>query len=179
MIARHALKRTASTAALIAGLTVSALTLTSQPASAWRTRAASNRKRPEMAAKRDDAVALGKVIEARRDDMGYSRPEMAKVAGISYRLQHGLAAGYGFTGIIVAWLARLNPFGVVLVGVLLAALLVGGDQIQITMGLPASVALVLQGAILLFVLGSDVFTRYRLRVIRHEPATPAPTQDAA
>ncbi|MCA9969828.1 MAG: ABC transporter permease [Anaerolineales bacterium] len=104
---------------------------------------------------------------------------LAEVAGISYRLQHGLAAGYGFTGIIVAWLARLNPFGVVLVGVLLAALLVGGDQIQITMGLPASVALVLQGAILLFVLGSDVFTRYRLRVIRHEPATPAPTQDAA
>ena len=37
-----------------------------------------------MPAKRDDAVALGKVIEARRDDMGYSRPEMAKVAGISY-----------------------------------------------------------------------------------------------
>lgn len=107
---------------------------------------------------------------------------LAEVAGISYRLQHGLAAGYGFTGIIVAWLARLNPWGVLLVSTLMAGLLVGGDQIQITMGLPASVALVLQGAILLFVLGSDVFTRYRLRVIRQEPTVPqeaAPTQETA
>lgn len=96
---------------------------------------------------------------------------LSEVSGISYRLQHGLAVGYGFTGIIVAWLARLNPWGVVLVAVLMAALFVGGDQIQISMGLPASVAAVLQGAILLFVLGGDVFTRYRLRVIRREPPT--------
>jgi simple sugar transport system permease protein len=104
---------------------------------------------------------------------------LAEVSGVSYRLQHGLAVGYGFTGIIVAWLARLNPWGVLLVGTLLAGLLVGGDQLQITMGLPASVALVLQGAILLFVLGGDVFTRYRLRVIRHETddAIPQPAGD--
>lgn len=95
---------------------------------------------------------------------------LSEITGISFRLQHGLAVGYGFTGIIVAWLARLNPWGVLVVGTLLAALLVGGDQIQISMGLPASVALVLQGLILLFVLGGDVFTRYRLRVIRHAAA---------
>lgn len=89
-----------------------------------------------------------------------------EVAAVSHRLQHGLAVGYGFTGIIVAWLAKLNPWGVVFVSILLSALLVGGEQIQITMGLPASVSLVLQGAILLFVLGGDVFTRYRLRMIR-------------
>lgn len=46
-----------------------------------------------MAAKRDDAVALGKVIEARRDDMGYSRPEMAKVAGISYPYAYEIERG--------------------------------------------------------------------------------------
>ncbi len=92
-----------------------------------------------------------------------------EVAAISHRLQHGLAVGYGFTGIIVAWLAKLNPWGVVVVSILLSALLVGGEQIQITMGLPASVSLVLQGAILLFVLGGDVFTRYRLRMIRKAP----------
>lgn len=92
-----------------------------------------------------------------------------EVAAVSHRLQHGLAVGYGFTGIIVAWLAKLNPFGVVLVAFLLSALLVGGEQIQITMGLPASVSLVLQGAILLFVLGGDIFTRYRLRIIRRKP----------
>jgi simple sugar transport system permease protein len=89
---------------------------------------------------------------------------MAEVAGISHRLQQGLAVGYGFTAIIVAWLAKLNPWGVILVSILLAALLVGGDQIQIVMGLPASMALVLQGAILFFMLGGNIFTRYRLRL---------------
>ena len=93
-----------------------------------------------------------------------------EVSAVSHRLQHGLSLGYGFTGIIVAWLARLNPWGVLLVSVLLSALLVGGEQIQITMGLPASVSLVLQGAILLFVLGGDIFTRYRLKVVRRAPA---------
>ncbi|HIQ05389.1 MAG TPA: ABC transporter permease [Anaerolineae bacterium] len=95
-----------------------------------------------------------------------------EVAGISHRLQKGLTVGYGYTAIIVAWLAKLNPWGVLLVALLLAGLLVGGDQIQITMGLPAAVALVLQGAILFFMLGSDVFARYRVRIVRY---TRAPT----
>ncbi len=94
---------------------------------------------------------------------------MVEVAGISHRLQQGLNIGYGFTGIIVAWLARLNPWGVMLVATMLAALLVGGDQIQITMGMPASVALVLQGVILFCVLGGEMFTRYRLRLVRRTP----------
>ncbi|MFQ5342916.1 MAG: ABC transporter permease [Anaerolineae bacterium] len=91
---------------------------------------------------------------------------MSEVAGISHRLQKGLTVGYGYTAIIVAWLAKLNPWGVLLVAVLLAGLLVGGDQIQISMGLPASVALVLQGAILFFVLGGEIFTQYRVRIVR-------------
>jgi ABC-type uncharacterized transport system permease subunit len=95
---------------------------------------------------------------------------MAEVAGISHRLQQGLAVGYGFTAIIVAWLGRLNPWGVLLVGFLLAALLVGGDQIQITMGLPASVALVLQGAILFCMLGGNILTTYRLCLVRGAPS---------
>jgi ABC-type uncharacterized transport system permease subunit len=105
-----------------------------------------------------------------------------EVAAISHRLQHGLAVGYGFTGIIVAWLAKLNPFGIIIISILLAALFVGGDQIQISMGLPASVGLVLQGAILLFVLGGDIFIRYRLRLVRKSsaavPAEPTSVQEA-
>jgi ABC-type uncharacterized transport system permease subunit len=89
---------------------------------------------------------------------------MAEVAGISHRLQKGLTVGYGYTAIIVAWLGKLNPWGVLLVAILLAGLLVGGDQIQITMQLPAAVALILQGAILFFMLGGELFTRYRLRL---------------
>ncbi len=88
---------------------------------------------------------------------------MAEVSGIAHRLQKGLTVGYGYTAIIVAWLGKLNPWGVLLVAVLLAGLLVGGDQIQITMRLPAAVALILQGAILFFMLGGELFTRYRLR----------------
>ncbi len=97
---------------------------------------------------------------------------MVEVAGISHRLQQGLAVGYGFTAIIVAWLGKLNPWAILLVALLLAALLVGGDQIQIVMGLPASMALVLQGAILFFMLGGDIFTRYRLRIVRPTPQVP-------
>jgi simple sugar transport system permease protein len=94
---------------------------------------------------------------------------VVEVSAIAHSLQDGLAIGNGFTGIIVAWLAKLNPWGVLIWAVLIAALFVGGDQIQISMGLPASVALVLQGAILFFVLGGDIFTKYRLRVIRSTP----------
>jgi ABC-type uncharacterized transport system permease subunit len=89
---------------------------------------------------------------------------MAEVSGIAHRLQKGLTVGYGYTAIIVAWLGKLNPWGVLLVAILLAGLLVGGDQIQITMQLPAAVALILQGAILFFMLGGELFTRYRLRL---------------
>ena len=96
---------------------------------------------------------------------GYSQ-----VAAISHRLQQGIVVGDGYTAIIVAWLARLNPFGVLVVAVLMAALFVGGDQIQISMGLPASVSLVLQGAMLFFVLGGGFFTQYRLRWTSSQPA---------
>ncbi len=104
-----------------------------------------------------------------------------QVAGVAHRLQNGIAVGDGFTAIIVAWLAKLNPWGILLVSVLLAGLSTGGDQLQITMGLPAAVAGVLQGSILFFVLGADVFTHYRLRIIRPRPpvrARPARAADS-
>jgi simple sugar transport system permease protein len=91
---------------------------------------------------------------------------MAEVSGIAHRLYQGLTVGHGYTAIIVAWLAALNPWGVLLVAFLMAALLVGGDQMQIALGLPAAVAGVLQGAILFFVLGGSIFVNYRLRIIR-------------
>lgn len=98
----------------------------------------------------------------------------SQVAGLAHRLQKGIVVGDGYTAIIIAWLARLNPFGVLLVSLLMAALFVGGDQLQITMGLPAAVALVLQGAILFFVLGGGFFAQYRLRWVRPMTAEPTP-----
>jgi len=93
---------------------------------------------------------------------------MAEVAGIARRLYQGLTVGYGYTAIIVAWLASLNPWGVLFVGAFMGALTVGGDQLQVAMGVPAAVSSVLQGAILFFVLGGWVFINYRIRIIRSD-----------
>ncbi|MFL5761185.1 MAG: ABC transporter permease [Thermomicrobiales bacterium] len=87
---------------------------------------------------------------------------MSEIAGIGHQLQRNLSPGYGYTAIIVAWLGRLNPFGIILVSFLLAALLVGGDQLQMTMGLSSAVAPMLQGTILFFLLGGDILNRYRI-----------------
>jgi ABC-type uncharacterized transport system permease subunit len=51
---------------------------------------------------------------------------MSEVAGISHRLHKGLTVGYGYTAIIVAWLGKLNPWGVLVVAILLAGLLSWG-----------------------------------------------------
>lgn len=89
---------------------------------------------------------------------------VSEVSGVMHRLMQGLASGNGYSAIIVAYIARLNPIGSVLVAFLLAVLLVGGDQLQITMRLPSSVSLVLEGAILFLMLGGSVFEKYRLRI---------------
>ena len=68
---------------------------------------------------------------AARDD---ERAGVGEVAGIHFRLRYpeGISPGYGFTAIIVAWLARLDPLGAVLTSFLLGGLLVGGDAIQVS-----------------------------------------------
>jgi len=91
---------------------------------------------------------------------------VGEVAGIHYRLRYpeGISPGYGFTAIIVAWLARLNPLGAVVTSLLLGGLLVGGDAIQVSLGLPSATVYVFNGAILLFVLAGDLIARYRIRL---------------
>lgn len=88
---------------------------------------------------------------------------MSEVAGIAHQLQRNLSPGYGYTAIIIAWLAKLNPWVIVLVSFLFAGLLVGGDQLQISMGLPAAIAPMLQGTILFFLLGGEILANYRIR----------------
>jgi simple sugar transport system permease protein len=99
---------------------------------------------------------------------------MTEVAGLSYRLQQGVLVGYGNIAIIVAWLTNLRVWPAVLVSFLMAALAVGGEQLQISMGLPASVALVLEGLILFTVLAAEFFVRYQVQLINE--TTPAPTE---
>lgn len=93
---------------------------------------------------------------------------MSEVSGLAFRLQQGVLAGYGNTAIIVAWLSRLRVGPAVVIAFLISALLVSGEQVQISLGLPAAIALVLQGLILFIFLAGDFFTRFRVsRVVRH------------
>jgi simple sugar transport system permease protein len=96
-----------------------------------------------------------------------------EVLGLARRLQQGISVGYGYTAIIIAWMAQLNPLGVVFVSFLMAALLVGGDQIQMRMRLPASVGVVLQGMLLLPMLAGNLFREYTLLIKRPHADQPA------
>lgn len=86
-----------------------------------------------------------------------------EVAGPIGQIVPGISPGYGFTAIIVAFLGRLHPLGVVLAGILMALTYLGGDSAQITMNLPNAVTGVFQGMLLFFLLASDVLIRYRIR----------------
>jgi ABC-type uncharacterized transport system permease subunit len=85
----------------------------------------------------------------------------AEISGVVHRLQDNFSPGYGFTGIIVAFLARFNPIGVVIAGIAFGALILAGREIQ-----PAGIPAMIQGVILFCVITSDVFLRYRVRVVR-------------
>ena len=89
---------------------------------------------------------------------------MGEVAGVVHRLQTSpLAAGYGFTGIIVAWLAKLNPIVIILVSVLFGALILAGREIQ-----PSGIPKMIQGIILVCLIASDFLLRYQVRIVKNE-----------
>lgn len=90
----------------------------------------------------------------------------SEVAGLQHRLQHGISPGYGYTAIIIAWLARRSAVGVVIVSFLLGILLVGGDSLQLYWQLPVAFVYAFQGLILFFLLASDFFILYRPRLMR-------------
>ncbi len=87
---------------------------------------------------------------------------MAEVCGIHYRLQTGLAVGYGYDGIIVAWLASLNPLLVPFTAALLGALFVGGEQLQTVLGLPSTISLILEAALLFGLFAGQAILQYRI-----------------
>lgn len=94
---------------------------------------------------------------------------MSEVAGIHLRLQEGLSVGYGYDGIIVACLAGFRPKMVPLFALVLGGLIIGGEQLQSVMHLPASIVQVLEGALLLGFLASEAILRYQFRPIPTQP----------
>ena len=89
---------------------------------------------------------------------------MAEVGSTVGQLQPTISPGYGFTAIIVAFLGRLNPVGVLLAGFLLAVSYLGGEAAQVTLGISDKIARVFQGILLFFVLACDTLILYRVRL---------------
>ena len=84
------------------------------------------------------------------------------VAGYGHTISTSTAGGRGFTAIIVAWLAKFNPFVMVLISLLLAFLDNGATQIASQYNLNSYASQIIEGVILFFILGSEFFINYRL-----------------
>lgn len=87
---------------------------------------------------------------------------MTQATGAAFTLSENIGGGVGFTAIIVAWLARLNPFYAVFFTMFLSALQKGSSVMQSAFGLSTYVSDVLQGIILFVILGVDFFAQYKL-----------------
>ncbi len=93
---------------------------------------------------------------------------MFEVAGPAGQVTIDFNVGYGFTAIIVAFLGRLHPLGIVCAGGLMALTYIGGDIAQSQMGLPVAAIQVFQGMLLFFLLAFDLLTNYRVRIGQRE-----------
>ncbi len=92
---------------------------------------------------------------------------VGEVAGVHGKLSYPLdiSAGYGFTAIIVAWLARLNPLGVVVSSIFVSGLLVGGNAVR-TGGVPAASIDIFMGLILLLLVSTEILRKYEIKIER-------------
>jgi simple sugar transport system permease protein len=86
-----------------------------------------------------------------------------EVAGPLRQLTPHVSTGYGFTAIIVAFVGRLHPVGILLAGILLSMMLIGGEYAQSRLGLPGALTGVFQGSMLFMLLACDTLVRSRVR----------------
>lgn len=90
---------------------------------------------------------------------------MMEVSGVIHRLQPALSPGYGYTAIILAWIAKLNPLALIPVAILFGGLQNGGYSVQ-TMGIPLAAVGMIQGLLLFAVLGAETLTSHAIRLTR-------------
>ncbi len=103
---------------------------------------------------------------------------VSEVAGPVGQLVPSISPGYGFAAIIVAFLGRLHPLGILFASALMALLYLGGEAAQLELNLPSAVTGVFQGMLLFYLLASDVFINYRLRLRSASLSEPAVEQVA-
>jgi ABC-type uncharacterized transport system permease subunit len=101
---------------------------------------------------------------------------ICEVAGPVGQLQPGISPGYGFTAIIVAFLGRLNPLGVLIAGLVLAISYLGGEAAQVALGISDKVARVFQGILLFLILACDTLILYRIRFVPSARRSVAPAE---
>ncbi len=88
---------------------------------------------------------------------------VGEVAGPIGQLQPSVSPGYGFASIIVAYVGRLHPFGVLLSALLMSLLYLGGESAQMEMQLPSAITGLFQGLLLFYLLAADLFIHYRIK----------------
>ncbi len=93
---------------------------------------------------------------------------MFEVSGPAGQISIDFNVGYGFTAIIVAFLGRLNPIGILLAGLLMALTYIGGELAQFMLGLPSAAIQAFQGMLLFFLLACDLLTNFRIRLAKKE-----------
>ena len=103
---------------------------------------------------------------------------IGEVAGPIGQLQPSVSPGYGFAAIIVAFVGRLHPAGIVLASLLMSLLYLGGEQAQMELAMPAAVTGLFQGLLLFYLLAADLFVNFRLRW-RRAAIAPKPIETAA
>ncbi|MHB0967700.1 MAG: ABC transporter permease, partial [Bellilinea sp.] len=86
-----------------------------------------------------------------------------EVMGVQHRMMENLASGYGFSGIVAALFGALHPLGSIPASVLFGGLLVGADKMQRAVQVPSSLIDALLGLVVLFVVGSQIWSRWRAR----------------
>lgn len=89
---------------------------------------------------------------------------IGEVAGPIGQLQPQISPGYGFAAIIVAFVGRLHPVGILLASLLMSLLYLGGEQAQMNLALPSAITGLFQGLLLFYLLAADLFVNFRLRV---------------
>jgi general nucleoside transport system permease protein len=93
---------------------------------------------------------------------------ICEVVGPIGRLQPTISPGYGFAAIIVAFVGRLHPAGIVLSSLLMSLLYLGGESVQLELQLPSAVTGLFQGTLLFYLLAADLFVGFRLRWVRRD-----------
>jgi len=91
---------------------------------------------------------------------------VSEAAGPIWQLLPSMSPGYGFAAIIVAFVGRLHPAGIVLASLLMSLLYLGGESAQVNLALPSAVTGLFEGTLLFFLLAADVLVNYRPRLAK-------------